>query len=86
MKGHVIYLFIVIGLAPFMTFLMLWIEAFILKFNKKPCEVKGCNKIGVKHYENYNKPLEVNWLCVKHFGKFYQTSISLEKFLEVTNG
>ena len=28
------------------------------------CEV--CNEVAETHHEDYNKPLEVRWLCVKH--------------------
>lgn len=48
---------------------------------KKPCEVKGCKKIGHKHHEDYSKPLDVNWLCNKHHGKFHQSNLSLKSFL-----
>ena len=30
------------------------------------CSVVGCNKIGERHHPNYNKPLEIIWLCRKH--------------------
>lgn len=49
---------------------------------KKSCEVKNCNEVGVKHHENYNKPLEVNWLCLKHHGVFHHSNdLPLEEFL-----
>lgn len=35
------------------------------KIIKQPCEV--CGDLNVQaHHEDYTKPLEVNWLCVKH--------------------
>lgn len=30
-----------------------------------PCEVCGVEKV-VAHHEDYDKPLKVNWLCLKH--------------------
>jgi hypothetical protein len=32
---------------------------------KQPCEVCGAKEVQA-HHEDYSKPLEVNWLCVKH--------------------
>lgn len=35
------------------------------KLIKQPCEM--CGKLKVEaHHEDYEKPLEVNWLCCKH--------------------
>lgn len=38
----------------------------------KPCEVKNCNvAIGnvIAHHEDYNKPLDITWLCKSHHRK-----------------
>lgn len=38
------------------------------KLAKKPCEV--CSEIEVHaHHDDYTKPLDVRWLCVKHHGE-----------------
>jgi len=38
---------------------------------KQPCEVCGEKKVQ-GHHSNYSKPLEVNWLCVKHHGEIHR--------------
>lgn len=35
------------------------------KIEKLPCIVCGDNKVEM-HHDNYNKPLEIKWLCRKH--------------------
>ena len=30
------------------------------------CEVGECSKFGQRHHDDYTKPLEVRWLCIKH--------------------
>lgn len=33
---------------------------------RKPCEVCKTNKDIKAHHDDYNKPLEIRWLCEKH--------------------
>ncbi|MEE9215090.1 MAG: hypothetical protein V3U54_09915 [Thermodesulfobacteriota bacterium] len=32
----------------------------------KPCSINRCEKAGHKHHDDYSKPLDVIYLCVKH--------------------
>ena len=41
------------------------------KLEKLPCEVCGKEKVD-GHHEDYNKPLEVNWLCRKHHANLHK--------------
>lgn len=50
---------------------------------KELCEVKGCNSVGVMHHEDYDKPLEVNWLCASHHGEFHHRNLTLAEFLGI---
>ena len=36
------------------------------KLIRGPCEIKGCEEPSEAHHKDYNKPLEVNWLCKEH--------------------
>lgn len=36
----------------------------------KPCEVCGSMDVQA-HHDDYSKPLEVRWLCVKHHNEFH---------------
>jgi hypothetical protein len=32
----------------------------------KQCEIDGCQEIGERHHDDYDKPLEIRWLCPTH--------------------
>lgn len=50
------------------------------KISKLPCEV--CGEIKVQaHHEDYSKPLDVNWLCIKHHNERH-VQIREEKLLK----
>ena len=42
------------------------------KLPKGNCEVENCNIIGEKHHDDYSKPLEVRYLCMKHHREFHK--------------
>jgi hypothetical protein len=35
---------------------------------REVCEVEGCEDLGVRHHDDYSKPLEIRWLCPFHHG------------------
>lgn len=39
------------------------------KIQSSFCSIEGCNKEGEKHHPDYNKPLEIVYLCSKHHKK-----------------
>jgi len=43
------------------------------KLVKKPCEVCGAINRIEAHHEDYSKPLEVRWLCMKHHKMEHRT-------------
>lgn len=40
------------------------------KIDKKPCEICGGKNVQA-HHNDYNKPLEVRWLCTKHHREWH---------------
>jgi len=36
------------------------------------CSVAGCNEIGERHHPDYDKPLEIIWLCRKHHKELHE--------------
>ena len=39
------------------------------------CSVNGCNKLGVKHHSDYDKPLEIIWLCQRHHKELHKNNL-----------
>ncbi len=51
---------------------------------RKPCEVCGIFGVDAKgttlleaHHDDYNKPLEVRWLCVKHHREWHKHNVAI---------
>lgn len=41
------------------------------KRTPQPCEV--CGSPGQRHHDDYDKPLEIRWLCLAHHGEAHRT-------------
>lgn len=48
------------------------------KLVKKPCEICGAEKAEA-HHDDYNKPLEVRWLCKKHHTEWHRNNKPIYK-------
>lgn len=35
------------------------------------CSIEGCRELGQRHHDNYDRPLEIVWLCPKHHKAFH---------------
>lgn len=42
------------------------------------CRVKGCNKLGIRHHEDYDKPLDILWLCHRHHRLLHIDKLTLD--------
>ena len=45
------------------------------------CSVAGCNESGERHHPDYDKPLEIIWLCRKHHKELHNN----KNLKEITN-
>ena len=52
------------------------------KIKPEPCEVCGTLKKIHGHHNDYNKPLEIRWLCRKHHIELHNKQKKVEKSLD----
>ena len=50
------------------------------KIKRKPCYICGDRGM-IMHHEDYNKPLEIIWLCKTHHYMLHQAGNSLQKMI-----
>jgi hypothetical protein len=48
------------------------------RLTRKPCQICGSMQVEA-HHEDYNKPLDVIWLCSGHHGDLHRGAISVEQ-------
>ena len=39
---------------------------------QQTCEIEGCFVLGERHHDDYNKPLEIRWLCRNHHKEYHR--------------
>jgi len=42
------------------------------RIKKETCEVRGCLEAVEAHHDDYNKPLNIRWLCIRHHNEFHR--------------
>lgn len=42
------------------------------------CSIAGCNKTGERHHDDYDKPLEITWLCRQHHREVHSKKKKVE--------
>lgn len=45
------------------------------KIERQPCGVDGCTRKAQAHHQDYNKPLEIEWLCQVHHAEKHSKGI-----------